>query len=61
MDKMEMDLVNEAERIVSDYSARRRSNWPHIEKQDPGFDILLNTVMALSCVMLAVVLGLGAL
>lgn len=61
MDKMEVDLVNEAERIVSDYSERNQSHCKHKKKQDIEFDVLLNAVMALSCVMLAVVLGLGVL
>ena len=61
MDKMRLNLVNEAERIVSDYYARGQSHERCKKKQDAEFDVLLNTVMALSCVMLAVVLGLGAL
>jgi len=59
MDKMEINLVDEAERIVSDYSVRRKSHCYRKKKQGIEFDAMLNVVLALSCIILAVVLGLG--
>jgi uncharacterized protein HemX len=56
---MRIDLVGEAEKIVMDCPEPQKPAESRKQKKNAEFDVLLNTVMALSCVMLAVVLGLG--